>query len=159
MQLLISDANILIDMEDGQLLEKMFTLPYQFRIPDALFFDELEAMHPDMLALGLQLGSLNAASVQQVMRLVVKYPQPSRYDCMALALAKQDQCPLLTGDRHLKRAAEKEGVLVQGTLWIVEQLLTHGIVTVAEARQSYQRMRLRGRRLPWDMAFKRLESL
>jgi rRNA-processing protein FCF1 len=159
MQLLISDANILIDMEDGQLLEKMFTLPYQFRIPDALFFDELETMHPDMLALGLQLGSLNAASVQQVMRLVAKYPQPSRYDCMALALAKQGQCPLLTGDRHLKRAAEKEGVLVQGTLWIVEQLLTHGIVTLAEARQSYQRMRARGRRLPWDMAFKRLESL
>jgi len=42
MQLLISDANILIDMEEGQLLELMFQLPFEFRIPDLLFYDELE---------------------------------------------------------------------------------------------------------------------
>ena len=34
MQVLISDANILIDMEEAELIEKMFELPYLFTIPD-----------------------------------------------------------------------------------------------------------------------------
>lgn len=45
MQLLISDANILIDLEEGQLIELMFQLPYQFSIPDVLFEEELEEEH------------------------------------------------------------------------------------------------------------------
>ena len=45
MRLLIIDANILIDLEEGQLLEQFFQLPYNFRVPDILFSDELEAQH------------------------------------------------------------------------------------------------------------------
>ena len=36
MRLLISDANILIDMEAGALMERLFQLPMQFGIPDLL---------------------------------------------------------------------------------------------------------------------------
>ena len=39
MQLLISDANILIDMEEGNLLAQMFQLPYSFSIPDIFILD------------------------------------------------------------------------------------------------------------------------
>jgi hypothetical protein len=42
MQVLISDANILIDMEEGELIEEMFRLPYIFSIPDILFYEEME---------------------------------------------------------------------------------------------------------------------
>lgn len=42
--MLISDANILIDLEEGQLLELFFHLPYQFKVPDILF-EELKADH------------------------------------------------------------------------------------------------------------------
>lgn len=41
-QLLISDANILIDMEEGGLLEAMFQLPYDFATPDILFLKSLK---------------------------------------------------------------------------------------------------------------------
>jgi hypothetical protein len=36
MRLLISDANILIDMEAGALMGTLFQLPMQFGIPDLL---------------------------------------------------------------------------------------------------------------------------
>jgi predicted nucleic acid-binding protein len=35
------------------------------------------------------------------MQLTGTYTQASRNDCFALALAKQEQCPLLTGDMAL----------------------------------------------------------
>lgn len=37
MQLLISDANILIDLEEGELLPDIFHLPYQFCTPEYCF--------------------------------------------------------------------------------------------------------------------------
>lgn len=159
MQLLISDANILIDMEEGQLLETMFKLPFDFRVPDLLFFDELEEPHAHWLNYGLQLGTLSGESVRRVSQVTNKYPKPSRNDCMALVLAQQENCPLLTGDRHLRQAAEREGILVQGTLWLVEQLVVHQLIDFASARQSYQRMQASGRRLPWELALQRLQAL
>jgi len=58
-QLLISDANILIDMEEGELLTQLFQLPYQFAIPDILFAEELEEEHVHLPAMGLTLEELS----------------------------------------------------------------------------------------------------
>lgn len=54
MLLLISDANILMDVEVGDLVAPMFSLGYQFAVPDVLYFDELEEQHAHLLDMGLQ---------------------------------------------------------------------------------------------------------
>lgn len=36
MLLLISDANIIIDLEAGEILAELFQLPYQFAMPDVV---------------------------------------------------------------------------------------------------------------------------
>jgi predicted nucleic acid-binding protein len=124
-----------------------------------LFVDELEADHAYLLDYGLQLGELNPASMAEVETLVIKYKQPSRYDCFALMLAKQEQCPLLTGDQNLRKAAEQEFIEVKGTLWVLESMVSHGIIDVAAARIAYAQMRENGRRLPWEMAENRLVEI
>lgn len=55
MRLLISDANILIDMEAGALLQTLFRLPMQFGIPDLLYYEEIEPGTPGLEDLGLQI--------------------------------------------------------------------------------------------------------
>lgn len=159
MQVLISDANILIDLEEGLLLDQIFALPFVFKIPDVLFVEELSEQHGHLLALGLQLGELREDSMQQVFQLTQTYSQPSRNDCFALALAKQESCPLVTGDRNLRRAAEAEQVEVYGTLWLVERLVENGIINKTQAHAAYERMEERGRRLPWAEAHQRIEDL
>ncbi len=159
MQLLISDANILIDIEEGQLLEAMFKLPFTFRIPDLLFYEELEEQHAHWLDYGLQLGTLSGENVRRVSPLTRKYPRPSRNDCMALLLAQQEQCPLLTGDKDLRQAAEAEKVKVKGTLWLVEALVLQHIINIQTAKHSYEQMEANGRRLPWKQAHQRLNEL
>jgi len=72
MQLLISDANILIDLEEGKLLELIFKLPYHFSTPDMLFYDELAEQHAHLLALGLNLRSLSPTSMQNLQTAVMK---------------------------------------------------------------------------------------
>jgi len=151
-QLLISDANILIDMEEGRLIEQMFLLPYQFSVPDILFYEELEEQHTYLLSKGLQSIGLSSETMQYAQKIISKYPNPSRNDCFALSLAFQEECSLLTGDKDLREAAEKEGVIVMGTIWIVNQMIKNRLITADEARLAYKNMKITGRRLPWNIA-------
>ena len=57
MLLLISDANILIDIEDGSLTPVVFHLPYEIAVPDILFELELKERHNHLLQMGLKLTS------------------------------------------------------------------------------------------------------
>jgi len=159
MQVLISDANILIDMEEGELIEKMFKLPYIFSIPDILFYEEMEEDHQHLIGLGLRLDELSGETMTYGLELTEQYRKPSRNDCFALALAKQEHCPLLTGDRDLRTAAENEAVVVMGTIWVVTQLVRHRILRVDKARLAYVKMRDAGRRLPWAIAQEKLIEL
>jgi predicted nucleic acid-binding protein len=156
--LLISDANILIDLEVGGLIIELFSLPFEFYVPDMLFVDELEEQHSYLLDHGLQLGELSPDSMAVLEQLVQRYKQPSRYDCMALVLAKQQQCPLLTGDKNLRKAAIKEQVDVKGTLWVVGELIEKQIITCQTAQTAYNKMEAEGRRLPWDKVKAQLQA-
>ncbi|XQU07981.1 DUF3368 domain-containing protein [Halomonas sp. LY9] len=156
MLLLVSDANILIDIEEGQLLDVLFQLPYQFVTPDILYYEELDDQHGHLLELGLQIMELSPSSINYVGDLVTRYRGPSTNDCFALALACQEQCPLLTGDQALRNAAVEEKLEVMGTLWLVEELVRQGVISVERAHQAYDAMKTAGRRLPWATAKARL---
>ena len=106
MLLLISDANILIDMEAGELMEKLFQLPMQFAMPDILYWEEIEPGTPGLDAQGLQILEVSGQYVAFAAELRVKHGGvPSSNDYLALALAKQVDCPLLTGDQALSCSA------------------------------------------------------
>lgn len=159
MQILISDANIFIDLDDGELLDKLFKLEFTFKTPDILYSEELEAQHSYLVDQGLLLSELNAESMVYAMELIARSSGPSTNDCFALASAKQEGCPLLTGDDALRKLSEKEGVVVMGTLWIVEQMVHAEIISIDDAKEAYSKMKSSGRRLPWVMAFQRLAEI
>lgn len=159
MPLLISDANIFIDFEEAGLLEALFRLPETIGVPDLLFEDELRERHEDLLDHGLALLELRAPAVKRVVELAKLYRKPSRLDLAALALAEQEGCPLLSGDRHLREAAEAERVDVHGTLWLAERLVREKLVSLSELTRGYARMKDAGRRLPWDAVDQQLARL
>jgi len=158
-RLLISDANILIDLEDAELTALLFRLPFRVMAPDLLYFDELAAEHPHLIGMGLELGEVKPAAIAETQVLVARYRRPSRNDCLALALAKQEHCPLATGDRDLAEAARAEAVPVVGTIWLIERMVLHGLIVPTAARDAYERMRVSGRRLPWQQAEQRLREI
>ncbi|TDT44442.1 putative nucleic acid-binding protein [Halospina denitrificans] len=159
MPLLISDANIFIDLEEGGLIAELFQLPHEIMTPDILYEEELDEQHAHLLEMGLRLGELTPDTMVEAYRLIETYRDPGSNDCFAMALARQEQCPLLTGDSALRAAAHSEGIEVRGTLWVVEALVSEGRITRAQAEYSYKRMKAADRRLPWKEAFERLASL
>jgi len=142
--LLISDANILMDVEMGDLVAPMFSLAYQFAVPDILYYEELEGQHAHLLDMGLQIRSLSSKSVERVQSLSQTYVRPGRNDLFALALAEVEKCPLLTGDAALRQAAETELIEVKGTIWLISEMVREQRITVAVARGSLHKMRVNG---------------
>lgn len=147
---LVSDANIFIDMEIGGVLEPMFSLPEAIAVPDVLYEEELKEQHPHLLQMGLKSLEVRAEFVNEAWRMGGLYKKPSQNDLLALALAKQEKCPLLTGDARLREAALCENVDVRGTLWLMERLFTEAVLDVEEIEIAYEKMRKEGRRLPWQ---------
>lgn len=168
MRLLISDTNILIDMEAGALMETFFRLPMQFGIPDLLYYEEIEPDSPGLADLGLQIMEVSGHFVAYAQKLPKQHnhllaakngPKPSHNDYLALALAKQEVCTLLTGDTNLRTVAEKEEVNVMGTIGLLCAMVENQLLTVDDALQALDRMKTGKRRLPWLEAEKRLNAL
>ncbi|MGB0712308.1 MAG: PIN domain-containing protein [Gammaproteobacteria bacterium] len=146
--LLISDANILIDFECCGLLAELFQLDHDIAVPDLLYEQELREQHPDLPKHGLQVLEMNGALIARAARLNLRYPAPSMNDLFTLALAQDRHCPLLSGDKQLRIAAEQEGVKVHGTLWLAELMLERGCTSPAKMREAFDTMKTSGRRLP-----------
>lgn len=157
-KLLISDANVIIDMEVGGLIERMFELDYEFAVPDVLYEIELKDNHSNLPKLGLKRIELQPPAVEDAVALGAKYPRPGRIDLMALALARQEKCRLLTGDQKLREAGNAEGITVVGTIWLVGEMVSAKIITKREAHAAYAKMKAAERRLPWAETEKQLRG-
>jgi len=161
MPLLISDANILIDMECGGLLHRMFELAHGFAVLDVLYEEELLEQHPELPDLGLGIIGLNEAGVAHGEQLSNDYRNSgaSRIDLLSLALARQQNCPLLTGDRRLREICEEIEHPVNGTLWLMGELHAAGLIDHDQAKTAYDAMKGRGRRLPWPAVALQLRGM
>jgi predicted nucleic acid-binding protein len=150
-KLLISDANIIIDAVAGGLLDEMFALDYDYGVPNVLFHYELRNQNPGLQEKGLLIMELTAEAIADTLQLYTKHAKTgvSNNDCMALALARQERCPLLTGDGSLRQLALNEGMEVRGTLWLVEEMFDAGHVTINRITEAYAAMKSHGSRLPW----------
>lgn len=159
MRVLISDANVIIDMEDCGLTALMLKLPYQFLVPDLLYYSELEEHHPELLDQGLEVVELSPETMTRAGNLEQQYRKPSINDCFALAAAEQEKCPLITGDGALRKAALSENVEIRGTLWVMEELVVNQLITVDRVSAAFDTLKEQGCRLPWGEVNKLLERL
>jgi len=159
MALIISDANILIDFECAELTPRIFRLDMEFAVPDLLYRDELSQHHGDLPALGLQLYEMPPDLIGQAYEYRTRYPKPGIYDLFALVLALARECPLLTGDKVLRQLAERKGVEVFGTLWLMEQLFHARLVGIDEMKSAYETMLNAQRRLPLGEIRRQIQRL
>lgn len=121
--ILVSDTSVLIDLERGGLLEAVFGLSHEFAVPDVLYDREMRgAWGERLLALGLQVVEVSAEGVGNALRYRRQCPSLSVADSFALALAKDQQWLLLTGDGRLRELADGETVECHGLLWLLDML-------------------------------------
>lgn len=145
---LVTDANIWIDFENGKILADVFRLPYQFFTTD---FAVEEFIHPGWATLqdlGLQTHGLDPEYMLELVRLRPNHRQLSAVDLAALLLAKELDASLVTGDRRLNELAKVQGVTVHGVLWILDEIVIHQVLTATQSAIALRKMLDQGARLP-----------
>ena len=70
-----------------------------------------------------------------------KRPALSLVDAFALALAKYQGWHLLTEDRVMRSVARSEGIALRDALWIIDSMLTAGILSKAQVVAALESMR------------------
>lgn len=135
-QVVISDSSCLIDLRKASLLEAFLRLPYELLIPNTLFEEELlkfsAAQKRALLRGGLKVVDLPGERVLRAREIARELPHLSVHDGFACALAEsRSGCILLTGDRQLRSFARKQGIVVHGVLWVMDELHAHTISTAA----------------------------
>ena len=165
MELLISDTCILIDLHNGELLEKIHELPYSLGIPDAIIYGtfddepELNRINAEQIIdAGFQVFSLDSDGLLEVFEIYNKYTKPSLTDIFGLVVAKRNNAILLTGDGSLRKSAAKENVEVKGTLWIMDEMIKHDILDKEYAAKSLNKILVEGAYLPKSECQKRLKQ-
>jgi len=151
----IVDTNILIDLYWGDIIEKFFSLSYEFFSPDVIIDELFQPDGKELLSLGLKSYELSADGVREVAHLAEQYRNIAINDLFALTVAKITGLSLLTGDGHLRKLAELYRITVHGTLWVLDEMVCIGILKPVEATCALCKMLRHGSRLPHQECEKR----
>ena len=124
MKVIVSDTSVLIDLERGSFLESIFSLPFEFVVPDLLFERELKNYNGcALIEFGLHVIELESAALAIAIEYYRKYrTKLSLPDVFAYVLAKENSWMLLSGDAALRELAVEENVNCHGVLWLLDQL-------------------------------------
>lgn len=152
----VSDANIWIDFSHAGLLDALFALPYTFVSTDFVV-QELEHPAPaGLVERGLVVEMLAGEAIAELFTLTGQHANISLEDLSCFWVARRQRHPLLTGDARLRRLAEQAGLQVHGALWLLDQLVAHGIASSTLAAAGLRAMLARGARLPSTACEQRL---
>ena len=145
---LVTDTNIWMDLQVGEVLTRAFALDARWLVTDLLFAELKSPSGSTLREWGLEVHSLDGEQLEDVVRLAGSYPRPSRPDLSALVLARAIRGVVLTGDGALRDAAEQEKIEVHGTLWLMRRFVQGDIVAPQEAARALDLMLQHDRRLP-----------
>lgn len=147
--MLVMDANIWIDLDNGGLLDAAFDLPYNLATPDVVVDQELgDELGEGVCKRGVHVLATDENQQREWEELRSRYERPGDTDLYALLHARLMGTRLVTGDRHLREAAATEGVDVSGVLWLLDEMVARDVVDGHDAACGLQAMLDRGARLP-----------
>ena len=124
---IVCDSSCLIHLRRGRLVDATIRLSYRFVIPYPIRQDEL--LHftarewQRLERVGIVTYDIPADRMEDAFALKNQHPGLSACDCFAFIAAQcHEDSILLTGDRNLRRVAEKNKIRVHGVLWLVDEL-------------------------------------
>jgi predicted nucleic acid-binding protein len=146
--LLVTDTNIWVDLENGEVLESIFSLPYQFVTSDFVGEEMPEKLWVTLLAFGVKVYPLNSEQIIDIYHLNQTCRSVSITDLSSLVLARDLPAILLSGDKPLRKLAKIKTIQVHGVLWLLDTLLDNQILSKGELCQALKRMLAHNARLP-----------
>lgn len=151
-EIFVHDANVLIDLANGKLLEAWFREKFIFVTSDFVF-EELKKIQ---CASCLNVVGFSGEEIGEIYKIKEELSDRlSIQDISVLYLAKKQNGVLLTGDRLLKNKAEERKIKARGVLWVLDYLVENAGLDKKVAINSLDLILVAGARLPENECRKR----
>ena len=163
-RIVISDANVIIDLLSVSLLEAFFALPCEISTTDFVISEitrpeQQKIIQKFVKSKKLSVVSFDADEFSEVILLRSKCPNNATIeDCSVWYYAKKVNGRLLTGDAKLRSAAEKDNVKVSGILFLFDNFVEYGILTASEAAENLESLMTCNIRLPKGECLSRIRK-
>ena len=163
-RIVISDANVIIDLLSVSLLEAFFALPCEicttdFVVSEITRPEQQKIIQKFVKSKKLGVVTFGADDIDQVVLLQSKCSNNASFvDCSVWYYAKKVNGRLLTGDGKLRLAAEKDNVKVSGILYLFENFVEYGLLTAAEAAENLESLMMYNARLPKNECLSRIRK-
>lgn len=144
----VIDASVIIDLHSGGILNELTNLPFDFVTPDIVLAEHRNPAPNEVLRAGIRARELPGDLVQQAADLAPRNRKLSMQDLFAFVLARHYGCLLITGDGRLRTLAEQRAIECHGTLWVMDKMIEHGILSPASADTALETMLVKNARLP-----------
>jgi predicted nucleic acid-binding protein len=159
MKVLITDANILIDLLKTEVIGRFFRLKYEIHTTHAVIEecneDQQKLLNKHINSGKLSILPMNTEDDDLVESLLGENPGLSHADCTVLHAAKSLQAILLTGDRKLRMVTLDSKLEVRGIFWVFDEMLKQKVMEKKEYTQKLSKLKEINRWLPEDEFKKR----
>jgi predicted nucleic acid-binding protein len=145
----IIDASILLDFIAGNIVDTLFSLPFEFITSDIVADEVSRSYSHDALGdIGLQIVELKEEEVLEIAELQIAHIELSPKDISVYILAREHRALLISGDGPLRTMADDQRIEYHGTLWLLDELLTRELLPKSDAIKALQAMLDKKRWLP-----------
>lgn len=133
MKLIITDTNVLFDIISIGALPEFFSLDYEicttvFVIEEIKQSDQMEAIDVFIRAKEIKVIGFTSEEIEEILSFKTSKNFKGITDKSVLWKSHQLKCPLLTGDKKLRKEAEDQGVEVHGSIWVITSLVNDGLI-------------------------------
>lgn len=152
--IVVSDANIFIDLCDSGIIDAFFGMPWKVHTTDMVYAEVLKPEHREKLEEHLEklvIKAYDPVEFQKLAQFQIEMNKTcnlSIQDCSLLTYCMDTDYTLLTGDRTLRTKATERKVTVRGILYIFDQMLSIGQISKEDAISCLERLRSSNTRLP-----------
>lgn len=162
MKIVISDANILIDLLKLEILDGFFRIPYEIITTDIIVETELNKIQRERIFEAeeenkLKVEKSTAEEIKSITDIFNETPGISLPDSGVYYIAKNKNAILLSGDKKLRSFAKSKGVQVHGIIWVFDQLKECAIYTQNSLATKLNELMEINNRLPKDECISRIE--
>lgn len=164
MKLIITDTNVFFDIIEISALPEFFALDFEICTTDFVVNEILQSNQKYQVenfirAKKLHVFNLSGEEIESIVNFKTKRFFKGITDKTVLWKSIQLRCPLLTGDKKLRKEASDWGIEVHGSIWVVSELIEQQIVTIKGGVKLYETLKKVNGSLPFEEIDKLIKRL
>lgn len=164
MKIVLADVSVLFDLYKIQALDYFFDLGLEvfttkFVYREILYSGQKERFEDYKNSGHLKILDFNDAEVKEITELTLTPRIHSMGDKSIFYKTIQLKGMLLTADSKLRKVAEKVGIEVHGSIWVIDELLSKKIISNSKGIELFEAMLASNQTLPRSELKRRIENL